>query len=87
MHNLSERAPPTLFMVGTVDDLIPVATAEKYRDRMQELGRRCELRLYPGEKHAFYHKAGFLPTLRDTDAFLVSLGYLRGGFVPPENLE
>lgn len=71
--------------VGTADDLLPVATAERYRERMQQLGRRCDLRLYPGEKHGFFHRTGFLPTLRDTDAFFVSLEYLRGGFVSPEN--
>lgn len=77
-HNLSATTPPTLVMLGTEDPLIPVATAEKYKTVMEQNGTRCELRLYEGEKHAFFHVSKYYETLLETDKFLTSLGYLQG---------
>lgn len=82
MHNLDESAPPTIVFLGTRDSLIPVATAEEYKSRMEALGARCELRLYEGQPHGFFnqwkknHK--YRETMIETDEFLASLGYLKG---------
>ena len=83
-HNISKDDPPAIVFLGTKDNLIPVATAEKFKDAMEAVGLKSELHLYEGKPHGFFNasKGGpeaFIDTLRKTDAFLVSLGYLEGG--------
>lgn len=76
MHNLDSKTPPTIVFLGTKDRLIPVATAEKYRDTMTEVGVRSELFLYEGQPHGFFNKAKYDETVKEMDRFLTSLGYL-----------
>ncbi|NND09269.1 MAG: alpha/beta hydrolase fold domain-containing protein [Saprospiraceae bacterium] len=89
MHNLVRGVPPTIVFFGTEDPLVPVETAEAYLQRMRALGNRCDLFLYPGQKHGFFnHKFEkyYRETVYQTDVFLQSLGYLTGpaGIVPEE---
>jgi acetyl esterase len=76
MHNLDRNVPPALVMLGTNDSLIPVATAEAWQTKMEELGVRCDLILYEDQPHGFFNKAKYEETLKAADDFLVSLGYL-----------
>ncbi|MEX2606628.1 MAG: alpha/beta hydrolase [Kiritimatiellia bacterium] len=76
LHQVGESAPPTLVMLGTADRLIPVATAEAFRDKMKAAGVRSELVLYPDQGHGFFNGARFRETLQAADAFLVSLGWI-----------
>lgn len=76
LHNIRAGAPPTLILLGTADELIPVATAQEFEKRMLEVGSRCEVVLYDGQRHGFFNQARFAETLLDMDRFLVSLGYL-----------
>jgi acetyl esterase/lipase len=76
LHNLDASAPPTLVQLGTKDQLIPVATAEAYKAKMEKLGVRCDLILYEDQEHGFFNKAKYDETLQAADDFLVSLGYL-----------
>ena len=85
MHNIDGDTGPTIVFLGTQDKLIPVATAEKYRDIMTTQGLRCDLHLYEGQPHGFFNyrpnKAThiyFNKTVIAMDRFLVSLGYLMG---------
>jgi acetyl esterase len=80
-YNLGPGLPPALLMLGTTDDLIPVATIKRYAARSRALGNRCELLLYEDQQHGFFnYKDGENPYFRQTldavDAFLVSLGLL-----------
>ena len=79
LHNIDENAPPTVVLLGTRDELIPVAIAEAYQRRMEELGLRCDLHLYPDQIHGFfnYGRGFYQQPLQDMDRFLVSLGYLQ----------
>ena len=81
-HNISADDPPTIVFLGTRDTLIPVATAERFDAALKAAGVRSELHLYPEQPHGFFNEAksqeAFLDTLERTDAFLVSLGWLRG---------
>ena len=80
LHNIREGAPPTIFFLGTRDQLIPVETAEYYRVVMEKVGSRCDLFLYEGEGHGFFNYGrsdGYKKTLWQADRFLVSLGYLQ----------
>jgi len=81
MHNLREGMPPTIVFLGDQDRLIPVSTAEKFRDEMRKLGNRSELFVYPGQPHGFFNQGkpgnGYLQTLAEMDRFLVSLGWIK----------
>jgi len=78
MHNIDQTTPPTILFLGTNDSLIPVATVEDYKMRMEEYGRRCDLHLYADQPHGFFNKAKYYETLLETDRFLTSLGFLKG---------
>lgn len=79
-HNISADDPPTIVFLGTADPLIPVATAERFRDRMQAAGVRTELRLYEDQKHGFFNPSPqdnthYEMTLQASIEFLESLGW------------
>ncbi|MDX9981567.1 MAG: alpha/beta hydrolase [Lentisphaeria bacterium] len=81
LHNLAAGTPPTVVFLGTQDRLIPVATAEAYQQAMQQAGGRCDLHLYEGQGHGFFNSKNaeyYRKTVRETDRFLASLGYLEG---------
>lgn len=87
-HNLNKTTPPTLIMLGTKDKLFNPQLAREYKNRMEELGLRCDLILYQNQEHAFFNKDKneemHYQTMIDADKFLISLGYLKG---EPVNLE
>ena len=79
LHNIMEGAPPTLFMVGTNDKLIPVETARYYQKVMETVGSRCDLKLYEGKGHGWFNfrnRADYDETIQDVEKFLGSLGYI-----------
>ncbi|MCK5136777.1 MAG: alginate lyase family protein [Bacteroidales bacterium] len=83
-HNIKKGAPSTIIFLGTEDRLIPVQTAEDYKQKMGVVGSRCELFVYEGQKHGFFNyrenkeSPYFIKTVLETDRFLESLGYLKG---------
>jgi len=84
-HNHSTDDPPTIVFLGTKDKLIPGATAEAFQAAQKALGIRSDLHLYEGAEHGFFNLAvgtgkveHFIDTIRKTDTFLISLGYLSG---------
>ena len=81
MHNIKAGAPPIIFFLGTKDHLIPVATAEKFKEKIEAVGGRCDLFIYEGEDHGFFnYDRGtnmYKTTLLEADKFLQSLGYLK----------
>jgi len=82
-HNITKDDPPAIVFLGTKDDLIPLPTAEKFREAMTAAGLKSELHLYPDKTHGFFNerKGGtevFLDTFRKMDAFLAGLDYLVG---------
>ncbi|GAA3576591.1 alpha/beta hydrolase [Snuella lapsa] len=79
LHNITKGAPPTIVFFGTNDKTTPVASSKLYEKKMKAIGSRCDLFLYEGAEHSFFNKGEyFIDTLRKTDAFLMSLGYLKG---------
>ena len=82
-HNIVKGAPPTIVFLGKEDHLIPVAIAENYKSKIEEVGSRCELFLYDGAGHGFfnnykYEGVFYQKTVHETDLFLISLKYLKG---------
>ncbi|GAA4280778.1 alpha/beta hydrolase [Gaetbulibacter aestuarii] len=79
LHNITKGAPPTIVFFGKNDKTTPVASSRDYEKKMKAVGSRCDLYLYQGAEHAFFHrKPYFEDTLRKTDNFLKTLGYIDG---------
>lgn len=80
LHNIRAAHPPTIILLGTKDELIPVATGEDYCARVRAVDADCTLRLFPGQKHAFFNRNAKPGIRRQTfeaqDQFLRSIGYL-----------
>ena len=80
-HNVKPGLPPTLFMLGTRDELIPISTALRYQARMRAAGNRCDLILYPGGFHGFFNpgvSCSFYPeTLSASIRFLREFHFIK----------
>ena len=74
--------PPTIIFHGKADTTVPYATAAAFTTVMKAAGNRCELVGAEGEKHGYFNygrgdNAAYRATLAATDAFFVSLGWLK----------
>lgn len=81
IHNIDKTAPPTLFILGTKDPLIPVKKAEEFTGKMLENGVYCELHLIENAGHPVFYYSKELTkefyTVRTlSDNFLEKFGYL-----------
>jgi acetyl esterase/lipase len=78
MHGIRKGFPPTIFFLGTQDRLIPVATAENFREKIQAVGGRCDVHLYEGAGHGFFNQEKYRADIwPKVDAFLAAHGYLK----------
>lgn len=78
LHNIAKGAPPTLILLGDKDKLIPVATAEDYKKKMQSVGSECEVVIFPNQGHGFFNGGkSYKKTLDAADKFLAKLGYIK----------
>lgn len=81
MHNIRKGVPPAIVFLGDKDKLIPVSTAEEYRDLMKAAGARSDLHVYKGQPHGFFNFGrgdSYFDTIEKMDAFLADLGFLKG---------
>lgn len=81
LHNISAETPPTLFLVGTKDPVVPVPVARKFKEELNARGIECELHLFQGAGHPiFYYRKPLTGTyyevLRITSDFLRRQGFL-----------
>lgn len=81
-HNITKDDPPAIVFLGSEDKLIPVKTLDTFKANMEAAGVRCEARVYEGQSHGFFnHGKGdnkyYEETVKEMDAFLVSLGWLK----------
>lgn len=77
-HNVSADDPPAIVFLGREDKLIPVSTVERFQANMKSAGVRCEAVFYDNQGHSFFNKEPYLSmTIKETDKFLVSLGWLK----------
>ncbi|MCD4711165.1 MAG: alpha/beta hydrolase fold domain-containing protein [Bacteroidales bacterium] len=82
-HHIKSGISPTIIFHGTDDTTVPFKHAELFCDKMLEQDNHCELVGYIGSEHGFFNfgrdgNASFIDTIKKMDAFLVSLGYLKG---------
>ena len=83
-HNISKDDPPAIVFLGSKDNLIPVKTLEAFKANMEKVGVRCETRIYEGQGHGFFNYGKsenkfYDATVKEMDAFLTSLGWLKPG--------
>jgi len=81
IHNIDSDMPPCLFVLGTKDSVIPVATAKAFKSKMEKAGVNCTLHLYKGAGHPiFYYREKpadcYYRILTDSDEFLKYYGYI-----------
>ena len=79
LHNIRKGLPPTIFLVGTKDRLIPVETAEYYQVAMERAGNYCQLELYLDQPHGFFNYnrlENYKKTVLAVDQFLQKLGLI-----------
>lgn len=82
-HNLTADDPASIVFLGSKDELIPVATAEKFRDDSRAHGVKSNLHVYEGQGHGFFNSGKddgrwFRATVREADKFLGELGWVEG---------
>ena len=85
LHNIAAPVPPTLFLLGDSDKLIPVNTAHAFKKAIEANGGRCELNIYEQAEHGFFNAgrtsgngvAYYDQCIEAMDNFLVGLGYLK----------
>ena len=82
-HNIREGMPPAIVFLGDQDKLISVATARKFKMKMEQVGARSDLHVYQDKGHGFFNfgrdkNRAFVDTVTKTDSFLVELGFLAG---------
>jgi len=76
-HHVKAGGPPTIIFHGAADETVPFATAEAFAATMRKAGNRCELVTYADQPHGFFNREPWRSkTLAETDAFLVSLGWI-----------
>tara|TARA_R110002049_G_scaffold72490_7_gene187514 strand:- start:75537 stop:76646 length:1110 start_codon:yes stop_codon:yes gene_type:complete len=89
MENLDRKVPPSIIFLGDEDSVFPLDRAKIYKQRMIAGGNRCELLIYPRQRHGFFrldrktqdsdpnaNRRYFLATAEAMDRFLISLGFL-----------
>ncbi len=54
-HHVDAAVPPSLILVGSADPEVPVPTAQAFCSAVQAAGGRCEIALYEGQGHGFFH--------------------------------
>lgn len=78
-HHVTRETPPTIVFLGDNDELIPVKVVRDFEAQMKQAGVRCEVRIYPQQRHGFFNKNPYFTlTLIESDKFLESLGWLKG---------
>ncbi len=84
LHNIASP-PPTLFLLGDNDNLIPVGTGVAFQKAIEDAGGRCDLHIYEDAAHGFFNrgrpsangKQYYEDCMKEMDDFLVSLGFLK----------
>lgn len=72
-HHIDSATPPALILVGTDDPEVPVPTAQAFCDAVLQAGGSCEIALYEGQGHGFFHD----PVYRERTNQRI-LAFLRG---------
>ncbi|NGP78097.1 alpha/beta hydrolase [Balneolaceae bacterium YR4-1] len=73
-HQTKKGTAPTLILLGTDDNLIPVESMQEYCSEMKSAGSICKLVLYEGQEHGFFNRSPYLEkTIQQMHEFLIEL--------------
>ncbi len=72
LHNLDERFPRTLLIVGDTDRFVPLHTAAEFVGKLDELGVDATLKIYSDSYHSFYLDDRFQDTMDDIELFVTT---------------
>lgn len=87
MENIRSPFPPTIFFLGTKDNFVPVSTGQEFKQKIENIGSRCELKLYEGVEHGFFNKAEYRDrVILDLDTFLRSVNCLAQDIQTPQTI-
>lgn len=92
IKHISSGMPPAIMFHGTMDKMSAYHFAKQFADDYTAAGNKMDLHSYPRQKHGFSSIKNangkfYRDTLRLTDEFLISLGYLSGTpTIPKEDL-
>jgi len=80
-HHVKSGQPPSIIFFGTDDKLL--LGADFFATAAKQVGNRCELLTWEGERHGFFNygrakNKPYTETVHAADKFLASLGYLDG---------
>jgi len=82
LQHVRKGLPPTIIFHGAADTTVPFESVQRFQRAMEKAGNRCELVPFKGQKHGFFNytrsRKNYNSTMRQTDEFLRSLGYLKG---------
>ena len=85
-HNIYKGAPPTIIFQGTADKNVSIQEPQQFCEKMKNNGNTCEVVLYEGRDHGFFHfnlneghNPDFYSSMEQTVKFLTALGYINGG--------
>ena len=81
-QQVRDGLPPTIIFHGTADKIAPYTETIAFCQAMKRHGNRCEVVPFEGREHGFFNYGrgdgeDFKTSLRATDEFLLSLGYLK----------
>ncbi len=81
LHHISSKTPPTCIFHGKADTTVPFSNVFQFKTKMDELGLRCELHAYEGQKHGFFNfgrgnGSAYTDTVKKMGSFLDSLGLI-----------
>lgn len=81
VHFVRKDLPPTIIFHGTADKTVLFENVERFTEKMNNQGNRCELVAYKDQGHGFFNLGKNKDTYEDTivklDQFLTSIGYLK----------
>jgi acetyl esterase len=60
LHHIDGAVPPALILVGSQDLEVPLPTVQAYCAAVQSAGGHCEIALYEGQGHGFFHSPEYL---------------------------
>ena len=83
LHHIRAETPPTIIFHGQADTTVPFWTAQAFHSAQLTHGGKSKLVSFPGMAHGFFNygrfdNVPFQETLKASDQFLKSLGYLSG---------
>lgn len=80
IDQMQGEQPPTIIFNGDRDTTTSAERSIAFAEKMHALGNDCEVVLYPGEHHSFFHKgkhtSNFADTVSRTGVFLKKIGFI-----------